>query len=150
MDILDRTASPDQRTNFRSPRRADLLQTVGVSHIITIDLHTPQIQGFFSCPVDNLSTIHLFAGYYLKKLKQLKLIRAKLSSSPPITAALTEGRDLATALPGSQLAIVDKRRPSPNEAEVVNIVGDVEDKTCIIIDDIIDTGGTIIASTKEL
>ncbi len=144
----DRIARPREPISARLV--ADLLQTVGVSHLITIDLHTPQIQGFFSCPVDNLSTIHLFASYYLKKLKQLKIETNDVVVVSPDHGSAHRGRDLATALPGSQLAIVDKRRPSPNEAEVVNIVGDVQGKTCIIIDDIIDTGGTIIASTKEL
>ncbi|MFA7020207.1 MAG: ribose-phosphate diphosphokinase [Bacilli bacterium] len=144
----DRIARPREPISARLV--ADLLQTVGVSHLITIDLHTPQIQGFFSCPVDNLSTIHLFASYYTKKLKQLKINPSEVVVVSPDHGSAHRGRDLATALPSSQLAIVDKRRPSPNEAEVVNIVGDVEGKTCIIIDDIIDTGGTIVASAKEL
>jgi ribose-phosphate pyrophosphokinase len=144
----DRIARPREPISARLV--ADLLRTVGVSHLITVDLHTPQIQGFFSCPVDNLSTIHLFAKYYTKKLKQLKIDPSGVVVVSPDHGSAHRGRDLATALPNSQLAIVDKRRPSPNEAEVVNIVGDVQGKTCIIIDDIIDTGGTIVASAKEL
>ncbi|MFA5481624.1 MAG: ribose-phosphate diphosphokinase, partial [Bacilli bacterium] len=144
----DRIARPREPISARLV--ADLLLTVGVSHVITLDLHTPQIQGFFSCPVDNLSSIHLFASYYLNKLRQLKIDPSEVVIVSPDHGSAHRGRDLATALPKSQLAIVDKRRPSPNEAEVVNIVGDVEGKTCIIIDDIIDTGGTIIASAKEL
>lgn len=144
----DRIARPREPISARLV--ADLLRTVGVSHLITVDLHTPQIQGFFSCPVDNLSTIHLFAKYYTKKLKQLKIDPSRVVVVSPDHGSAHRGRDLATALPNSQLAIVDKRRPSPNEAEVVNIVGDVQGKTCIIIDDIIDTGGTIVASAKEL
>ncbi len=144
----DRIARPREPISARLV--ADLLQTVGVSHLITFDLHTPQIQGFFSCPVDNLSTIHLFAKYYTKKLKQLKIDPSEVVVVSPDHGSAHRGRDLATALPNSQLAIVDKRRPSPNEAEVVNIVGDVQGKTCIIIDDIIDTGGTIVASANEL
>jgi ribose-phosphate pyrophosphokinase len=144
----DRIARPREPISARLV--ADLLQTVGVSHLITVDLHTPQIQGFFSCPVDNLSTIHLFAKYYTKKLKQLKIDPSEVVVVSPDHGSAHRGRDLATALPNSQLAIVDKRRPSPNEAEVVNIVGDVQGKTCIIIDDIIDTGGTIVASANEL
>ena len=144
----DRIARPREPISARLV--ADLLQTVGVSHLITLDLHTPQIQGFFSCPVDNLSTIHLFADYYTKKLRALKVDSSNVVVVSPDHGSAHRGRDLATALPKSQLALVDKRRPSPNEAEVVNIVGEVEGKTCIIIDDIIDTGGTIIASAKEL
>ncbi|MFA5421492.1 MAG: ribose-phosphate diphosphokinase [Bacilli bacterium] len=144
----DRIARPREPISARLV--ADLLQTVGVSHIITLDLHTPQIQGFFSCPVDNLSSIHLFANYYTKKLRQLKIDPNEVVVVSPDHGSAHRGRDLATALPNSQLVIVDKRRPSPNEAEVVNIVGNVEGKTCIIIDDIIDTGGTIIASANEL
>lgn len=144
----DRIARPREPISARLV--ADLLQTVGVSHLITLDLHTPQIQGFFSCPVDNLSSIHLFAAYYTKKLRQLKIDPSDVVVVSPDHGSAHRGRDLATDLPNSQLVIVDKRRPSPNEAEVVNIVGEVAGKTCIIIDDIIDTGGTIIASAKEL
>jgi len=144
----DRIARPREPISARLV--ADLLGTVGVSHLITLDLHTPQIQGFFSCPVDNLSSIHLFAAYYVKKLKQMKIDPSEVVVVSPDHGSAHRGRDLATALPNSQLAMVDKRRPSPDTAEVINIVGDVRDKTCIIIDDIIDTGGTIIASAKQL
>ena len=107
---------------------ADLLETVGVNRVITMDLHTPQTQGFFSCPVDDLSPISLFGEYYRRKLKELG----------------------ASELPDSSLSIIDKRRPAPNEAEVINVVGEVEGKTCIIIDDIIDTAGTVLASAETL
>ena len=144
----DRIARPREPISARLV--ADLLQTVGVSHLITLDLHTPQIQGFFSCPVDNLSSIHLFAAYYAKKLRQMKIDPSEVVVVSPDHGSAHRGRYLATHLPNSQLVIIDKRRPSPNEAEVVNIVGEVVGKTCIIIDDIIDTGGTVIASAKEL
>lgn len=144
----DRIARPREPISARLI--ADLLNTVGVSHVITFDLHTPQIQGFFSCPVDNLSPTHLFAKYYSEKLKQLKIESKDVVVVSPDHGSVHRGRDLASSLPNSQLAIVDKRRPSPNEAEVVSIVGDVKNKVCIIIDDIIDTGKTIKASTNHL
>lgn len=144
----DRIARPREPISARLI--ADLLKTVGVSHVITLDLHTPQIQGFFSCPVDNLSPTLLFAEYYTNKLKEINIASKDVVVVSPDHGSVHRGRDLASALANSQLAIVDKRRPSPNEAEVISIVGDVKDKVCIIIDDIIDTGKTIKASAIHL
>lgn len=129
---------------------AKLLDTVGVHRIITIDLHTPQTQGFFGCPADVLAAIPFFGKYYEKKLKELGVDFKDVVIVSPDHGSSHRARDLATNIPGSSLAIVDKRRPAPNKAEVMNIVGDVNGKCCIIIDDIVDTGGTILAATDKL
>lgn len=129
---------------------ATLLETVGVNRIITMDLHTPQIQGFFNIPVDDLSPIPLFGEYYRKKLAELGVNTKDTVVVSPDHGSIHRARDLASEIADSSLAIIDKRRPAPNTAEVVNIVGDVKGKTCIMIDDIIDTGGTILASVEAL
>jgi ribose-phosphate pyrophosphokinase len=129
---------------------ANLLETVGINRIITMDLHTPQIQGFFSCPVDDLSPTSLFGEYYRKKLTKMGIKTDKVTVVSPDHGSIHRARDLASELPNSKLAIIDKRRPAPNVAEVVNVVGDVKGQTCIIIDDIIDTAGTVLACTDAL
>lgn len=129
---------------------ADLLETVGVNRVITMDLHTPQTQGFFSCPVDDLSPISLFGEYYRAKLKEMGIPTSEVTVVSPDHGSIHRARDLASELPDSSLSIIDKRRPAPNEAEVINVVGEVEGKTCIIIDDIIDTAGTVLASADTL
>lgn len=129
---------------------ATLLETVGIDKIITMDLHTPQIQGFFSIPVDDLSPIPLFGEYYRKKLAEMKIPTNEVTVISPDHGSIHRARDLASEIPDSTLAIIDKRRPAPNTAEVVNIVGDIKGHTCVMIDDIIDTGGTIVNSVKAL
>jgi ribose-phosphate pyrophosphokinase len=129
---------------------ANLLDTVGVNRIITMDLHTPQIQGFFSCPVDDLAPTCLFGEYYRKKMKELKVPTTNVTVVSPDHGSIHRARDLASELPDSRLAVIDKRRPAPNTAEVVNVIGDVKGQTCIIIDDIIDTAGTVLACTNAL
>lgn len=144
----DRIARPGEPISAKLI--AKLLDTVGVHRIITIDLHTPQIQGFFSCPADVISPISYFGKYYQEKLEKEHIPFSDVVIVSPDHGSSHRARDLATLIPGSSIAIVDKRRPAPNKAEVVNIVGDVKGKCCIIIDDIIDTGGTILAATSKL
>ena len=129
---------------------ADLIQTAGVNRIITVDLHTQQIQGFFSCPVDDISVVPLFGEYYRKKLTTLKIKTEDVVVVSPDHGSIHRARDLATELPNSNLAIIDKRRPAPNVAEVVSVVGDVKGKVCIIIDDIVDTAMTAIGCAEAL
>ena len=129
---------------------ANLYTNAGVDHIITMDLHTPQIQGFFSCPVDDLSPTSLFGEYFRKSLQKLGIPSEKVTVVSPDHGSLHRARDLASEIPNSSLAIVDKRRPAPNTAEVVNVIGHIKGQTCIIIDDIIDTAGTVAASAKAL
>ncbi len=129
---------------------ANLLETVGISRVVTMDLHTPQIQGFFSCPVDDLSPTSLFGEYYRKLLKEKGIKSEDCCVVSPDHGSTHRARDLASEIPNSNMAIIDKRRPAPNVAEVVNVVGNVQGRHCIIVDDIIDTAGTTIASVEAL
>lgn len=129
---------------------ANLLATVGVNRIITMDLHTPQIQGFFACPVDDLSPNALFGEYYRNLIAKKGFRSEDCCVVSPDHGSTHRARDLASEIPNSNMAIIDKRRPAPNVAEVVNVVGDVKGKHCIIIDDIIDTAGSILASAEAL
>lgn len=128
---------------------ADLFVKAGITRVLTIELHTLQIQGFFSVPTDNLSPSVIYADYLNKKF-------AKMSEKPDIAivapdhGAIYRARDLAKFIPETQLVVIDKRRPKPNVAEITNVVGDIEGKICIMIDDIIDTGGTICAGAHIL
>ena len=130
---------------------ADLFTNVGVKRVLTVELHTPQIQGFFGVPVDNLSPSYLFAKYINKKYDTSKLnITHNLAIVAPDHGALHRARDLSNFIPHTSIVVIDKRRPKPNVAEITNVVGDIEGKTCIMGDDIIDTGGTICAGAKVL
>lgn len=130
---------------------ADLFSNVGVKRVLTVELHTPQIQGFFGVPVDNLSPSYLFAKYINKKYDTSKLnITHNLAIVAPDHGALHRARDLSNFIPHTSIVVIDKRRPRPNVAEITNVVGDIEGKTCIMVDDIIDTGGTICAGAKVL
>ena len=130
---------------------ADLFTNVGVKRVLTVELHTPQIQGFFGVPVDNLSPSYLFSKYINKKYDTSKLnITHNLAIVAPDHGALHRARDLSNFIPHTSIVVIDKRRPKPNVAEITNVVGDIEGKTCIMVDDIIDTGGTICAGAKVL
>lgn len=124
---------------------ADLIETVGISHIVTVDIHATQIQGFFHIPVDNVSATHLFvADIFTRWMDENPIIVS------PDVGGVARARALASHLYDMELAIVDKRRPKANVAEVMNIVGDVRDKTCIIIDDMVDTAGTLAKGADAL
>lgn len=105
-----------------------------------MDLHAAQIQGFFDIPVDHLQGVPLLAPYFVEKFKDFS--REDLVVVSPDLGSVTRARKFADRL-GAPIAIIDKRRPRPNVSEVMNIIGDVQGKTCIIVDDIIDTAGTI-------
>ncbi len=138
----DRKVVP--RTSISAKVVANLITNAGASRVVTVDLHAGQIQGFFDMPVDNLFTTPLFARYIKKKLKNKKLICVS-----PDVGGVQRTRGLATKLK-ADLAIIDKRRPKPGKSQVMNIIGDVKGKTCIIVDDIIDSGGTIINAAEAL
>lgn len=127
---------------------ADLFTNAGVKRVLTCELHTPQIQGFFGVPLDNLSPSYIFAKYLNAKNKQKSL--GDIAIVAPDHGALYRARDLANFIPNTSIVVIDKRRPKPNVAEITNVVGDIEGKTCIMVDDIIDTGGTILAGAKVL
>ncbi len=138
----DRKVVP--RTSISAKVVANLISNAGASRVVTVDLHAGQIQGFFDMPVDNLFTTPLFARYIKRKLKNKKLICVS-----PDVGGVQRTRGLATKIK-ADLAIIDKRRPKPGKSQVMNIIGDVRGKTCIIVDDIIDSGGTIVNAVDAL
>ncbi len=138
----DRKVAP--RTSISAKVVANLITNAGASRVLTVDLHAGQIQGFFDMPVDNLYTTPLFAKYIKKKLSNKKLVCVS-----PDVGGVQRTRGLATRIK-ADLAIIDKRRPAPGKSQVMNIIGDVKNKTCIIVDDIIDSGGTIVNAVSAL
>lgn len=140
-------ARQDRKARGREPITAklvaNLISTAGFRRLLTIDLHAAQIQGFFDTPVDHLQAGPLLAEYFRH------MNRDNLVVVSPDTGGVPRARALAERL-GVGLAIIDKRRPEPNVAEVMNIIGHVEGKAAIMIDDMIDTGGTIVAGAKRL
>ena len=138
----DRKVAP--RTSISAKVVANLITNAGASRVVTVDLHAGQIQGFFDMPVDNLFTTPLFAKYIKKKLNKKNLICVS-----PDVGGVQRTRGLATRIK-ADLAIIDKRRPAPGKSRVMNIIGNVKNKTCIIVDDIIDSGGTIVNAVDAL
>jgi ribose-phosphate pyrophosphokinase len=138
----DRKVAP--RTSISAKVVSNLITNAGASRIVTVDLHAGQIQGFFDIPVDNLFTTPMFARYIKKKFKTKNLVCVS-----PDVGGVQRTRGLATKIK-ADLAIIDKRRPEPGKSEVMNIIGDVKGKNCIIVDDIIDSGGTIINAVEAL
>lgn len=140
-------ARQDRKAQARDPITAklvaNLIQTAGADRLLTIDLHATQIQGFFDIPVDQLLGVPIIANYYLTK----NLYNPVVVS--PDHGGVVRARRLAERL-GAPIAIIDKRRPAPNIAEVMNIIGDIRGRNCIIIDDIIDTAGTITLAADAL
>lgn len=142
-------ARQDRKARARDPISAklvaDILETAGVDRVLTMDLHSAQVQGFFDVPVDNLLGMSVLTKYFMKggyKDEDLVVVS-------PDVGSVARSRKMATAF-DAPLAIIDKRRPKANVMEVMNIVGDVEGKTCIMIDDMIDTAGTITQGAKAL
>lgn len=142
-------ARQDRKARSREPITAklvaNLIETAGVDRVIAIDLHALQIQGFFNIPVDHLMCVPIIAKYFANKLDNLDDVVVV----SPDHGGVTRARKLADKL-NTPIAIIDKRRPKPNVAEVMNIVGNIQGKTCILIDDIIDTAGTITLGAKAL
>jgi ribose-phosphate pyrophosphokinase len=122
---------------------ADLLEAAGANRVLTMDLHSPQIQGFFSIPVDNLTS----APVLVKYIQTLKLQDPVIVS--PDAGGVGRARFFAKRLDAS-LAIIDKRRPAPNEAKVLHVIGDVKSRDVVILDDMVDTGGTLVQSVEAL
>ncbi|WP_421617336.1 ribose-phosphate diphosphokinase [Brevibacillus sp. TJ4] len=140
-------ARQDRKARARDPITAklvaNLIETAGAQRVITMDLHATQIQGFFDIPVDHLLGVPILAKHFSEKgLKDIVVVS-------PDHGGVTRARKLAERLE-APIAIIDKRRPEPNVAEVMNIVGNIEGKTAIIIDDIIDTAGTITLAANAL
>ncbi len=142
-------ARQDRKSKARDPISAklvaDLLTTAGADRVLTMDLHAAQIQGFFNIPVDHLKGGRLLSEYYLEKFP----VRDDVVVVSPDLGSVTRARDFAAKL-DVPIAIIDKRRPKPNVSEVMNIIGDIKDKTCILLDDMIDTAGTITNGAQAL
>ena len=123
---------------------ADLLSSVGVDRVLTVDLHAEQIQGFFDVPVDNCYSSKLF----VEDMKSLDLKNPCIVS--PDMGGVVRARAISKLLNDADIAIIDKRRPRPNVSEVMNLIGEVKDRECIIVDDMCDTGGSLIGAAKLL
>ena len=138
----DRKVVP--RTAISAKLVSNLITKAGADRVVTIDLHAGQIQGFFDIPVDNLFGTPIFARHAKKKIKDKNIICVA-----PDVGGVERARALGKLL-DVELAIIDKRRPTPGKSKVMNIIGNVKDKTCIVVDDIIDSGGTIVNAAKAL
>lgn len=142
-------ARQDRKARARQPitakLMADLLQAAGADRIVTLDLHAPQIQGFFDIPIDDLSATSLFGQYYRAKNFQEEVVVVS-----PDHGGASRARRLSDVIPNSTIAIIDKRRTQPNVAEAINLIGDVEGKIAIVVDDIIDTGGSLLGGINML
>jgi len=137
----DRKVAP--RAPITSKLVADLITTAGANRVLAMDLHAGQIQGFFNIPVDNLFATPILLDYIKKKYKENLVIVS------PDTGGVERARAFAKRLEAN-LAIIDKRREGPNEAQVMNIIGNVKDLEVIILDDMIDTAGTVVQGAKAL
>ena len=140
-------ARQDRKAKARDPITsklvANLLTAAGADRIITMDLHAAQIQGYFDIPVDHLLGLPILVDYWQSKnMEDLVIVS-------PDHGSVTRARNLAHPL-GVPIAIIDKRRPEPNKSEIMNIIGEFKDKNCIIVDDMIDTAGTICNAGKAL
>lgn len=142
-------ARQDRRTSPRTPISAklvaDLLTTAGADRVLTLDLHAAQIQGFFNIPTDNLFAAPVFARDILSN----NLDKQNLLIVSPDVGGVVRARNLAERL-GTTIAIIDKRRPEAGKSEVMNIIGEVAGKKCILIDDIVDSGGTLCNAAQAL
>ena len=138
----DRKVVP--RTSISAKLVSNLITNAGADRVVTLDLHSGQIQGFFDIPVDNLFATPIFARHIKKKVRTNNLICVA-----PDVGGTPRARALGKML-NVGLAIVDKRRQAPGRSEVMNVIGNVNNKTCIIVDDIIDSGGTIVNAARVL
>lgn len=141
-------ARQDRQAHARDPISAkvvaDIIQTAGANRVLTMDLHSSQVQGFFNIPVDNLMGMPVLTKYIKKQG-----VPDKLTIVSPDTGSVVRSRAMASKF-DAPLAIIDKRRPRANVMEVMNVIGDVEGRTCLMLDDMIDTGGTICQGAQAL
>ena len=138
----DRKVVP--RTSISAKLVSNLITNAGADRVVTVDLHAGQIQGFFDIPVDNLFATPIFAKHIKRKIKSKNIICVA-----PDVGGVERARALGKKLDVG-LAIVDKRRPSPGKSQVMNVIGNVKNKVCILTDDIIDSGGTIVNAAGAL
>ncbi|MCH4021420.1 MAG: ribose-phosphate pyrophosphokinase [Erysipelotrichaceae bacterium] len=139
----DRKAKPRQPITAKLV--ADLLQVAGADRVVVFDLHATQIQGFFDIPIDDLTAVPMLGQYF----KEKNLPSDKLVVVSPDHGGVTRARRLADIL-DAPIAIIDKRRPKPNMVEAQNVIGDVNGKICIVVDDICDTAGSLVAGCQIL
>jgi ribose-phosphate pyrophosphokinase len=123
---------------------ADMISNSGVNRLLTLDLHSDQIQGFFSIPVDNVYGSPVLLGEVWRQRYPNLIVVS------PDVGGVVRARAIAKRLDDADLAIIDKRRPRPNESKIMNIIGEVEGKTCVIIDDMVDTAGTLCVAAQAL
>jgi len=138
----DRKVAP--RTSISAKLVSNLITKAGADRIVTVDLHAGQIQGFFDIPVDNLFATPIFTRHIKRKIKNKNLICVA-----PDVGGVERARALGRKL-NAELAIIDKRRSAPGKSLVMNVIGNVKGKVCIIVDDLIDSGGTIVNATEAL
>ena len=123
---------------------ANMIMAAGIDRVLTVDIHADQITGFFDIPVDNVYASPVLLGDLWKRK------HADLMVVSPDVGGVVRARAIAKRMDDADLAIIDKRRPQPNQAEVMNIIGDVADRTCVIVDDMVDTAGTLCLAAKAL
>ncbi|AMC92469.1 ribose-phosphate pyrophosphokinase [Erysipelothrix larvae] len=142
-------ARQDRKARARQPitakLMADLLQKAGADRVVTIDLHASQIQGFFDIPIDDLTAVAMIGQYYRNKNFQDEVVVVS-----PDHGGATRARRLSDTIPNSTIAIIDKRRTKPNVAEAMNLIGDVNGKIAIVVDDIVDTAGSLMGGIDML
>lgn len=140
-------ARQDRKAKARDPITAklvaDLLVAAGADRVLTMDLHAPQIQGYFNIPVDHLLGVPILVKYFKDKGMENMVVVS------PDHGSVTRARNMAQPL-NSPIAIIDKRRPAPNKSEIMNIIGDIAGMNCILVDDMIDTAGTITNAANAL
>ena len=123
---------------------ANMISSAGVNRLVTIDLHASQVEGFFDIPVDNLYASPVLLGDAWKQAYRNVIVVS------PDVGGVVRARAFAKRLDDTDLAIIDKRRPRPNESKVMNIIGDVKGKTCVLVDDMVDTAGTLCVAARAL
>lgn len=142
-------ARQDRKTKPRVPITAklvaNLITVAGADRVLTMDLHAAQIMGFFDIPVDNLNALPILLPYIRKKYGT-----SNITMVSPDVGGVERARLFATRLDNAALAVIDKRRSGPNQIAEMNVVGDVQGETCIIVDDMVDTGGTLIKAAQTL
>lgn len=141
-------ARQDRKTRARDPITAKMVANIivsaGADRVVTVDMHAGQIQGFFDIPVDHLPGVPTLAEYLRNKG-----LKGEIVVLSPDLGGVTRARDLANRLEAS-IAIIDKSRPEPNVAEIMNVIGDIDGKSVVIVDDMIDTAGTITLASKVM
>lgn len=144
-------ARQDRKSKARDPITAklvaNLISTAGADRLLTLDFHAPQIQGFFDIPVDHMVGMPILAPYFEKIMRKDEEYRKNLVVMSPDLGSVNRARKFAERL-DAPLAIVDKRRPKPNASEVMNIIGEIEGRDILLVDDMIDTAGTLVTAAE--